>query len=138
MTMIDDMRAMEGARTAAEGAPGDRLLERLADRLGAKAGVHAVFGEPLTRGDLTIISVARVRWGFGGGSGVSEGPEAASGSGSGGGGGVTADPVGYVEIGPDGSVFRPIRDPMPSAGFVLASALSAAILIRAVARLIRG
>lgn len=138
MTTMERTEAMDEARTAVEGAPGDRLLERLADRLGAKAGVHAVFGEPITRGDLTIISVARVRWGFGGGSGTAEGPEAASGSGSGGGGGVTADPVGYVEIGPDGSVFRPIRDSMPSAAFVLASSLSAAILIRALARLIRG
>jgi uncharacterized spore protein YtfJ len=137
MTM-DDAEAREAARAATEDAPGNRLLERLADRLGAKAGVHAVFGEPIAQGDLTIISVARVRWGFGGGSGTAAGPESASGSGSGGGGGVTADPVGFVEIGPDGAVFRPIRDSMPSAGFVLVSALSVAILLRAVARLVRG
>jgi len=136
--MIDDTRAMDEARVAAEGAPGDRVLERLAERLGAKAGVHAVFGEPIRQGDTTVISVARIRWGFGGGSGTADGPETGTGTGSGGGGGVSASPVGYIRVGPNGTAFEPIRDPMPSPAFVLVSAVSAAILIRAVARLIRG
>ena len=60
------------------------------------------------------------------------------GNGSGGGGGVAADAVGYLEIGPDGVAFRPIRDPYPSPLFLLVCGLTAAIVLRAVARLIRG
>ncbi len=130
--------ATDEARTAVDGGPADRLLERLAERIGAKAGVHAVFGGPIRHGDRTVITVARVRWGFGGGGGSADGPTTGSGSGSGGGGGVAADPVGYLEIGPVGTSFRQIREPYPSPLFVLASAMAAAIVLRALARLIRG
>lgn len=126
------------ARAAASSGPGDTLLEALADRLGAKAGVHAVFGEPIDRDGLSVVPVARVRWGFGGGSGRGEGDPNVSGSGSGGGGGVAADPVGYLEIGPAGASFRSIREPYPSPLFLLAAGLTAAVVIRAVARLVRG
>ena len=63
-------KATEDARHAAEGGPTERFLENLADRIGARAGVEAVFGEPLQRGDLTVVPVARVRWFFAGGSGA--------------------------------------------------------------------
>ena len=138
MTMIDDTRAMDEARTAAEGAPGDRLLGGLADRLGAKAGVRAVFAEPITQGNVTVVPVARVRWGFGGGTGTADGPESGSGTGAGGGGGVSAQPVGYIEIGPHGAAYYPITDARPSPAFVLASAIAAGIVLRGLARLIRG
>lgn len=128
---------MDEARHAAEGGLGDRFLAGVAERIGARASVTAVFGEPIERGDVTVIPVARVRWGFGGGQG--EGGEAAgaTGSGSGGGGGAAADPVGYVEIGPAGAVFRPIVPPYPSPLFLLASGVTAAIVLRALVRLIR-
>jgi hypothetical protein len=48
---------------------------------------------------------------------------------------VAADPIGYLELGPEGAVFRPIRESYPSPAFLVASALAAAILIRALARL---
>lgn len=127
----DDMRETVGTAAA------DHLLERLADLVGAKAGVHAVFGEPIERGSLTVVPVARVRWGFGGGGGIATGPPGGPASGSGGGGGVVADPVGYLEIGPAGAAFRPIRDPYPSPLFLIAAGLTAAIVARALARLIR-
>lgn len=129
--------AMDEARQAAEGGPGDRFLEGIAERIGARASVTAVFGEAVERGDITVIPVARVRWGFGGGQG--EGGEAAgpTGSGSGGGGGAAADPVGYVEIGPAGAIFRPIVPPYPSPLFLLAAGITAAIVLPALGRLIR-
>jgi uncharacterized spore protein YtfJ len=151
--------AMADARRAAESGPIDGFVERMAERIGAKATVKAVFGEPIERDGFTVIPVAKVRWGFGGGAGSgpagpgfgagattglgSESDEATAaagvtpGSGSGGGGGMTADPVGYLEIGPDGASFIPITQAMPSPGFLLAAGATAAIVLRALARLIR-
>lgn len=71
------------AQHAAENDLASRLLERLADQVGGKAGAKAVFGDSVERDGITVIPVARVRWGVGAGGGA--GPE---GSGSGGGGGV--------------------------------------------------
>lgn len=131
--------AMDEARGAAAGGLTDAFLERLVDRIGGRAGVQAVFGEPVERDGLTVIPVARVRWGFGGGSGsagdVVDGP--GSGSGSGGGGGVAVDAIGYLEIGPGRATFQPIDQPRPSPLFLLTSGVAAAIVLRALARLIR-
>lgn len=129
--------SMDEVRQAVTSAPADRLLERLAELVGARAGVHVVFGEPIRHDNLTVIPVARVRWGFGGGGGTADGPPSGPASGSGGGGGVAADPIGYLELGPDGAIFRPIRDPYPSALFLVASGLTVAIVLRALAPMIR-
>jgi len=146
--------AMDQARKAAGGSSIDGFVERIAERVGGKASVRAVFGDPIERGGITIIPVARVRWGFGGGAGrgpIAVGPgigvdgaatdggadEGLSGAGTGGGGGVTADPVGYLEMGPDGVSFIPIGVPMPSPGFLLAAGAAAAIVLRSIARLVR-
>jgi len=82
----------------------------VAELVGAKARVQAVFGEPITCENLTVIPVARVRWGYGGGGGRAETPPSDPASGSGGGGSVAADPIGYLELGPEGAAFRPIRE----------------------------
>ena len=132
--------AMDQARRAAEGGATDRFLERLVDRIGGQTGIRAVFGEPIVRGELTVVPVARIRWGFGGGEGSAgeSGAGPVSDSGSGGGGGLAADPIGYLEIGPEGATFEPIVPPYPSPLFLLALGLTAAIVLRALARLIRG
>lgn len=135
MTILQ--RVMDEARKEAEGGQADGFMERLAERIGARASVTAVFGQPVERGDLTVIPVARVRWGFGGGTGTGGDAAGSSGEGSGGGGGVAAEPVGFVEIGPNGATFRPIAQPYPSPLFLLVSGVTAAIVIRALARLIR-
>jgi uncharacterized spore protein YtfJ len=135
--MGDQAEATDEARAATGPTSADRLLERLAELIGGRAGVRAVFGEPIRNGDLTVIPVARIRWGFGGGGGRADGPATGTASGSGGGGGVAADPAGYLELGPDGAVFRPIREPYPSPLFLVASGITTAIVVRAVARLIR-
>ena len=134
--MTTDLKgAVEIAREATEERPLDRFLDGLAERIGARANVKAVFADPIERGDLTIVPVARVRWGFGGGSGTSAGDAEASGSG--GGGGVAADPAGYIEIRAGEARFRPIVPPYPNPAFLLAAGLTAAIVIRALARLQR-
>lgn len=147
--------AVQAAARAGDATAIDGFVERMAERVGGKASVRAVFGDPIERDGITIIPVAKVRWGFGGGAGrgpVAVGPgiegqtgagESAmadpgmSGSGTGGGGGVTADPIGYLEIGPDGATFRPITPAMPSPGFMLASGVTAMLVLRGLAKLIR-
>ncbi|MFC5212947.1 GerW family sporulation protein [Streptomyces coerulescens] len=85
------------------------LLERLAEKLGGRASVTAVYGEAVTADGITVIPVAKVAYGFGGGAGRSvEGAKA--GDGGGGGGGVEARPLGYIEIRDGVSTYRPIRD----------------------------
>ncbi|WP_232686729.1 spore germination protein GerW family protein [Halobacterium zhouii] len=85
------------------------IVERLAD-----AGhVDSVYGEPIERGDRTVIPVARVAWGFGGGGGESEREDETAegeereqgGSGYGVGGGVSATPVGALELADDDTRF---------------------------------
>jgi uncharacterized spore protein YtfJ len=139
--------AVGAARKAGEAGQIDGFIERMAERLGGKASVRAVFGKPVTRDGLTIIPVARVRWVFGGGAGSSlvavgpgkdgDAPGTPTSSGSGGGGGMTADPVGYLEIGPDGASFIPITPVMPSPALILAGGATAALLLRGLARLLR-
>jgi len=120
--------AEDQARRAAEGDVASRLLDRLATQIGGHASVKAIFGEPVERDGVTVVPVARVRWGVGGGGG--EGPD---GAGSGGGGGISAEPVGYIEISSAGASFRPLG---PSIGpaHVVAVAVGGAIILRALAR----
>jgi uncharacterized spore protein YtfJ len=147
--------AMAEARRAGDAGPIDGFVAQIAERVGAKANVKAVFGDPIERHGITIIPVAKVRWGFGGGAGSgpiavgpgrpgesdtiewNDGVQTTSGSGSGGGGAATADPVGYLEIGPEGAVFKPIVPAMPSPGFLLAAGATAALVLRGLSKLIR-
>ncbi len=132
--------AMNDARAAAP-EPIDRLLERMGDRIGSQANVKAVFGETIERDGVAVVPVARIRWGFGGGTGTgpTEGRgEGASGSGSGGGGGAFADPMGYLEVRPTGATYVPLAAPYLNPWLILASGVSIAFVLRALARLIRG
>jgi uncharacterized spore protein YtfJ len=78
-----------------------QTLEALAERL-QTTGVRTVFGEPISAEGRTIIPVARVAYGFGGGGGLSGKRPGQSGDvngeGAGGGGGVRAVPAGVIEI----------------------------------------
>lgn len=120
---------MDDGRAASE--PG--LVERIIEAAGGRAGAQAVFAPPVERGGVTVIPVARVRWGAGGGRGWS--PE--QGEGTGGGAGAMADPAGYVEITDQGATFRPIERPLANPLLLLAAAVGTAIVLRAVARVLR-
>jgi hypothetical protein len=133
--------AMDEARAAAAGSAMDRLIDRLIEQIGGHSGAQAAFGKPVERGELTIVPVARLRWfvGAGAGSGPAMGSAGGPmGEGSGGGAGVLADPVGYLEIGPSGAAYRPIVDPYPRPFFLLAAGVTTALILRALARLLRG
>lgn len=75
------------------------------------AHVRNVYGEPVAAGDKTIVPVARISYGFGGGSrGQNEG---------GGGGGLTASPVGFIEVTPAGTRFVSFGDRRRLAGALI-------------------
>jgi len=141
--MIATVNEAKDEARAAAAEPMDRILDRLGERLGTQATVKAVFGEPIERGDVTVVPVARVRWGLGGGSGSSpadrmttNGERQASGTGAG--GGAMADPMGYLEVRPSGAVYVPLASAYPSPLLILAIGLSIGVIVRALARLVRG
>lgn len=92
------------------------LAVQLAEQFKA-FGVARAFGEPVRLGDETVVPVALVQYGFGGGQGYSDGGDATGqgreagpqgGEGGGGGGGGLVLPVGVLARGADGrAVFRP-------------------------------
>ena len=91
----------------------DQLVSRVGEQLPSHINAATVFGDPVTRGDRTVIPVARVSMGFGFGAGVGQAPEGTPGGfggGGGGGGGAQGAPVGYIEITPTSSRFVPTVD----------------------------
>ncbi|HVR96374.1 MAG TPA: spore germination protein GerW family protein [Thermoanaerobaculia bacterium] len=104
------------------------LFSRLADRLGVAAKATTVFGEAVERDGVTVIPVAKARWGLGAGGGHQR---PGTREGIGGGGGVIVAPVGYIEIKDGTSRFRQIWDPLAAAGVALAAG---ALLVWALAR----
>jgi len=112
------------------------FLDRMAERVGGNARAEAVYGSPVERDGVTVIPVAKVRWGFGGGDGTSLGEGAAPvAGGSGGGGGVMVSPIGYIEIAEGQSRFRRILDPTAMAPIALAAAMVALLLLRGIRKL---
>ncbi len=92
-----------------------RMIGETMQELLATADVTAVFGDPVTVGDRTIITAAEVACGFGFGIGSGEGPtqgstEKSGGSGGGGGGGARSRPIATIVIEPEGVRVEPIVD----------------------------
>ena len=86
------------------------LVRDVVSQVCNNTGVRSVFGEPVTRGDVTIIPVASVYAGFGAGLGLGshEGSEtdAGKGGGMGIGAGYVTQPWGVWEITKHGARFR--------------------------------
>jgi uncharacterized spore protein YtfJ len=119
------------------------FLVRLAEKLGPHGHARSVFGEPVTQGEVTVVPVAKVRWGFGGGQGhgaAAIGKATNSGDmvGAGGGGGVMVTPLGYIELKNGQSRYRPIVDPVVAVPLAIAGGLAGVVLLRAVVRTLRG
>jgi uncharacterized spore protein YtfJ len=102
----------------------NELLERIGKTVGQRAQASAVYGEPVEREGLTVIPVAKARFGFGGGggSGSHEGQE---GSGGGGGGGAVVTPIGFIDVHDSSAEFKRIATPMDVVPFAAAGAIVA-------------
>jgi uncharacterized spore protein YtfJ len=103
---------VEEVREQVESEVSDDKIMRLAERLGATAKASAVFGDAVEKDGVTVIPVARVRWGIGGGSGTGKSGKGGKEKGTGIGAGVQASPDGYIEFGPAGAEYRRINDPL--------------------------
>lgn len=108
----------------------DRLIGTMAEKLGAVARAATVFGDPVERDGVTVIPVAKARWGFGGGGGQrnDEGNSGKHEDGAGGGGGAQVTPVGFIEIKNNEANFRPIRTVSPS--WIIAGGVISLLLLR--------
>ena len=105
-------------------------FQPIAELLERSLSIRHVYGEPVLRGDTTVIPVAQVAYGFGAGGGrgparlrkaaSDENPPDADArseaQGAGGGGGVRMTPVGALEIGPEGTRFIHFHPLLPLLG----------------------
>ncbi|MEZ4636304.1 MAG: spore germination protein GerW family protein [Caldilineaceae bacterium] len=97
------------------------------NRLFDAAKPSAVFGEPMQKGDYTVITASEVMVGMGLGTGAGSGssqpdendtvedkenaaPEIGSGAGGGGGGGSWSRPVAVISVSPHGVEVEPVVD----------------------------
>jgi uncharacterized spore protein YtfJ len=101
------------------------FVASLAEKLGATARAATIFGDPVERDGVTVIPVAKARWGFGGGAGRDGNDD-----GAGGGGGAIVTPVGFIELKNGETEFRPIRN--VSFGWLMLGGLAGMFLLRRV------
>jgi hypothetical protein len=130
------MRVQESAAQEQVGAgPPSRTVDTffggLARRLGLPAGADLVFGERVEHDGVVVIPVAKAAWGMGGGV------DAAKDAG-GGGGGAMFRPFGYVQISGGTARFHRILSPLNAVGVIVAGTVGAALVLRALGRLLAG
>ena len=123
---------LEEAKRQAEAGAADDKFGKLLEALGGSASAQAVFGTPVEKDGVTIVPVARVRYGVGGGGGRGPGRrKRAAGEGEqvgyGQGGGLQAAPVGYIELRDGQASYKRIADPARPMAMILAFPLVAAI-----------
>jgi len=121
--MNQSEREVMRAAPRQQGALADAVLQRIGQTVGQGATVSTVFGEPVERGGITVIPVAKARFGFGGGGGAGA-HRSADGSGGGGGGGAIVSPVGYIELSHGGADFKRISGPFERVALVVAASLA--------------
>jgi uncharacterized spore protein YtfJ len=97
------------------------LLQSLKESVLGQADVKAIYGEPITAHEKTIVPVARIMYAYGAGAGTGGlHDKNAQGEGGGGAGGVRAIPVGVIEISGQQTRFVPISDRKKLTGVLLA------------------
>ncbi len=108
----------------------ETLVQRIGKTVGDRAQAATIFGKPVEREGITIVPVAKARFGFGGGGGGGTRAGADGSGGGGGGGGALVSPVGYIEIHDGAARFRRITRPTDLVPLVLAASLAALALKR--------
>lgn len=122
----------------AENKAMNRVLELLAEKLSITATVTTVFGEPLEAYGKTLIPVARVGYGLGGGYGMEKIQDQERRinrpAGVSGGGGITVRPLGVYEINSQRTRFIPLHHRRNSLVAALAAAAAVTVLAAGVGR----
>jgi len=140
---------MDDDQSAATSAKFEKLpasMQALVDRLHDTGKAETVFGLSREEHGRTIVPVARVSYGFGGGFGVagakkkrgkaveqySTDGEPHADEGAGGGGGVNVMPIGAFEVTDSGVQFVPVaKSTVGTAGILLAGVLTGVAIGRA-------
>ena len=91
-----------------------------AEHLEASAHVKTIFGEPINTETKTIVPVAKIAYGFGGGPAKGD-PEKGPVETAGGGGGIAATPLGVIEVTNEKTRFIPTNEFDWQAGLALFS-----------------
>jgi uncharacterized spore protein YtfJ len=94
-----------------------KILEPITEKLQSCTNVRAVFGDPVDAHGKTIIPVAKIAYGFGGGFGTKKDGDPDK-EGGGAGAGVAAKPIGVIEVSEEGTRYIPISDRKKLAGFL--------------------
>lgn len=131
------------AKRDAESQAEDDRLTKLIESLGGTASAQAVFGTPIEKDGVTVVPVARVRYGVGGGGGRGQGRKKRDTGdvdqvGYGHGGGVQASPVGFIELRDGEATYKRIADPTRSVAVALLFPLVAAVAGGIVVAAVRG
>ena len=96
------------------------FVQSIVDRLHATGNVKTVFGEPIEAKGRTIIPVAKIAYGFGGGTcGNAKSDSESDRGGQGIGGGIFVRPAGVLEIRDDVTEFIPFGGKKKLIGAVL-------------------
>jgi uncharacterized spore protein YtfJ len=114
-------------------------FEPIAEVFERNLSIRHVYAEPVHHGDITVIPVAKVAYGFGAGGGrrpASQSSQASSSAeaagreaqGGGGGGGARLTPIGALEVGPRGARFVRYNE-WPRLAGVFALGLGAGVLL---------
>lgn len=120
----------DGIAEAAHGAA-VAPLESLAMRVGDRAGLRAAFGEPIHAQGVTVIPVARTRWGFGAGIGrVRALLEPGVADMGGGGGGAVSEPEGFLVVENGRARFERVHNPARTAAIAAAGVVLGLFLAR--------
>ncbi len=110
------------------------FFQSLTERLHSSADVQKVYGAPISAEGKTIIPVAKIGYGFGGGSGFASKKITESihpaGEGGGGGGGVAVLPIGVFEVTATGTRFISLTDKRKSLAIAAAGLTLGLILSR--------
>lgn len=100
-----------------------KFIGSMAEKPGAAERAATIFGDAVERDGVTVIPVARARWGFGGGVGHRNDED-----GAGGGGGAQVSPIGFIELKNGQAEFRPIRT--VSLPWMIAGGVATVFLLR--------
>lgn len=116
--------------------PAMHAIEQTVGRLFNSARVDAIFGEPIERGNVTIIPCAEVTLGLGMGSGANPQDKNTPGMGEGVGGGAAARgrPVAVIVMTREGVKVKPIVNVTRVVGAVFSTIGSALLLLRVFAQ----
>ncbi len=93
----------------------ERLLKGTVEELDRLLNAKNVLGEPIEKGDATVIPIVSYGFGFGAGGGVSQ--KTGDGAGTGGGGGIK--PLGAIIIDKDGARVESVQGVMTTVAEIL-------------------